>query len=189
MKTHLGAGHHQGIAHIIACISHIGELQPFQAAELFLHGEQVSQHLGRMKLICQPVPYRNTGILRQFLNQFLAEAAVFYTVIHPAEDARSVRYALFLAHLRAAGVKIGHAHAKIHPGHFKGTACPRGGLFKEQHYVFPLQIAVRNAGTFECLEFFGQIQQITDLLRCIVKQCQKTSSANIDSHRGTVSFI
>ena len=140
VEAHLGAGHHEGIAHVVAGVPHVGEVYALEAAQLFLDGEQVRKHLGGVELIRQAVPYRNSGVFGKLLHKLLAVTPVLYAVIHPAQHPRRVGYALLFAHLGGAGVEIGHAHAQVAPRHLEGAAGAGGGLFKEQHYVLAVQI-------------------------------------------------
>ena len=152
VKAHLGAGHHEGIAHVVAGVPHVGEVYALEAAQLFLDGEQVRKHLGGVELIRKAVPYRNSGVFGKLLDKLLAVTPVLYAVVHPAQHPRRVGYALLFAHLRGAGVKIGHAHSEIAPGNLKGAAGAGGGLFKEQHYVFAVKVLMRHPGSLHALE-------------------------------------
>ena len=145
MHAHLGAGDHQRIGHVVARVAHEGEFHAGKAAELFLNGQKVGQHLRGVELVGQAVPHRHAGVFRQKLHRILAETAVFDTVVHAAKHARRVLDALLLAHLRTDRVEKGHAHAQIAPRHLEGAARARGGLFKQQHDVAAHQVPVADA--------------------------------------------
>ena len=152
VEAHLGAGHHEGIAHVVAGVPHVGEVYALEAAQLFLDGEQVRKHLGGVELIRKAVPYGDAGVLCKLLHQLLAVAPVLYAVVHPAQHPRRVGYALLFAHLGGAGVKIGHTHAQIPACNLEGAAGAGGGLFKEQHYVFAVKVLMRHPGSLHALE-------------------------------------
>ena len=188
VHTHLGAGHHQGVAHVVARIAEIGEAHALQSAQLLLDGQQVRQHLGGVELVGEAVPHGHARMVGQLLHQVLAEAAVLDAVIHPAQHPGGVGDGLLLAHLAAAGLQIRHAHAQVHTGHLEGAPGPGGGLFKQQHDVLPLQPAVGHTGALHILEIFGQVQQIADLRRGVVQQLQKASASDIHSHNDVLPF-
>ena len=135
-----------------------------------------------MELIRQAVPHGYAGILGQFLHDLLVKAPVLNAVVHPAQDPGGVGNALLFAHLAAAGIQIGDPQAKVHAGHLEGAAGSGGGFLKEQNDVLSLQIAVRDTVTLHIFELLGQVQQIPDLLRCVVQQLQKMSATNIYAH-------
>ena len=99
MHTQLGAGNHQGIAHVITGIAHIYKTDPLQMSEMLMDGKHICQHLGRMILVGQAVPYRDSCIFCQFFHNILAESTVFNTIIHPAKNSCCICNTLFLADL------------------------------------------------------------------------------------------
>ena len=62
----------------------------------------------------QAVPHRHAGVGGQLLDDLLGEAAVLDAVVHAAEHAGGVLDGLLLAHLGAAGIEVGDAHAQVH---------------------------------------------------------------------------
>ena len=76
MHAHLGAAHHQGVAHVVPGVAHVHQLLALQAAAVLLNGQEVRQDLGGMELVGQAVPHGNVGILGQLLHDALAEATV-----------------------------------------------------------------------------------------------------------------
>ncbi len=104
MHPQFGADHHQGITHIVAGVSHVGQLYAFNPAQLFSDCEHVRQHLGGMKLISQPVPYRNAGILCQFLHNTLLKAPVLDSLVNAPQHPGRIRNAFFFANLGARRV-------------------------------------------------------------------------------------
>ena len=134
---------------------------------MLTYGQQVCQHLGGMELIGESVPYGNLGILSEFLNDGLLEAAVLDPVKHSCQDARRVCNALFFTDLGSAGIKVGSSHTKVMSRHFKGAACTGAGLFKDQGDIFSLAVTVGDALFLFILEICGQIQKISDLFRSI----------------------
>ena len=173
VHAHLGAAHHQGVAHVVPGVAHVHQLLALQAAAVLLNSQEVRQDLGGMELVGQAVPHGNVGILGQLLHDALAEATVLDAVKHTAENAGGVGDALLLADLRAGGVKIRNAHAQIVARHLKGTAGTGAGLFKNQGDVLALTQRVGNTGLFLGLQISRQLQKIGDLLRGKVQQLQK----------------
>ena len=187
VQAHLGAGNHQGVAHVVPGIAHVGEVDALEVAQLLLDGQQVSQHLRGMELIGQAVPNGHAGVVSQGLDGVLCEAAVLDAIIHPAQNAGSVSNGFLLAHLGAAGIQVGHAAAEVHASHFKRAAGTGGGLLEQQNNVLAGQVAMGLTGALLALELSAQVQQITDLGGGVVEQLQKITSSEIDRH-GSFSF-
>ena len=130
MQAHLGAQNHEGVAHVVPGVAHVGEADALAVAEVLLNGQQIRQHLGGVEFIGEAVPNGNTGVMGQVLHSLLAEAAVFNAVEHAAQNPGGVSDGLFLAHLGAAGVQIGDAQAQVPSGYLEGATGAGGGLFK-----------------------------------------------------------
>ena len=135
MHAQLCADHHQGISHIIAGIPHIGQLHALDAPQLFLNGQKICKHLGRMKFVCKTIPHRHACILCKFFHDFLSIAAVFDSFIHPAKHTCRVRNTLLIPNLRPLRIQISGSHAQIMGSHLKGTSGPSAGFFKNQRYI------------------------------------------------------
>ena len=129
-----------------------------------------------MKFICQSVPYRHFGILRKFFHNRLVKSAVLYSVIHTCKHPCRICNAFFLADLGACRIQIGCSHTKIMCCHLKRTTCSCGCFFKDQCYILAMQAVMQLALFLHFLVFCCQIDQIQDLLRCIIKQFQKIAS-------------
>ena len=63
------------------------------------YGEKIRQHLGGVVLIGQAVPDRHTGVLCQFLHDFLSETTVFDALIHSSQNSCCIRNAFLLSNL------------------------------------------------------------------------------------------
>ena len=100
VHTHFCTGDHQRIAHVESCIAHIYQLSALQITEMLADGQKVCQHLCRMILVCQSVPYRHACVFCQLLYDFLAKSAVFNSLVHSSQDTSSILNAFFLADLR-----------------------------------------------------------------------------------------
>ena len=144
MHPHLGAGHHQGIAHVVAGVPHIGQPYPLQMTEVFPDRQEIRQHLGRMELIGKPVPHRHIGILRQLLHDILPESPVFDSLEHARQDPGRVRDALLLADLGARRIQVGRPHPQVVGRHLKGASGAGAGLLEDQRHVLPPQGVHRN---------------------------------------------
>ena len=86
---------------------------------------------------------------------------------------RCVGDGFLFAHLAAAGIEIGHAHAEIHSRDLKRAASAGGGLFKQQDDVLALHGGGADVGAALGLQVVAQVQQIADFLRGKVLQSQK----------------
>mgnify|MGYP003299148054 CR=1 FL=1 len=111
VHAHLGAAHHEGIAHVIPGITHVHQLSAGEAAEMLPDGQEVGQDLGGVELVGQAVPDADAGILCQCLHDLLTKAAVLNAVIHPAQNPGSIGNALLLAQLGSRRVQEGAVHS------------------------------------------------------------------------------
>ena len=78
-----------------------------------------------MVLVGQTVPDGNASLGGKLLDDRLVGAAILNTVIHATEHAGGILDGLFLAHLRRAGVEVGHTHTQVHTADLEGTARAR----------------------------------------------------------------
>ena len=141
-----------------------------------------------MVRVRKPVPHGHAGILRQLLYNFLVKAPVLDAVKEPAQHLGGVLHTLLLAHLAASGVQIGDVCPLLGSSHLKGAAGPGRGLLKEQYDVFALQGGLADARPALGLQVAAQVQQISDLQRGEVHQCQKALAFQIDRHRESSSI-
>ena len=189
VHPHFGAAVHPGVAHVVAHIPgkyHLHVLQRLGA--VLLNGHHVRQYLGRMVRIRKPIPHGHAGMLRQLLHDLLVEAPVLDAVKEPAQYLGGVLHALLLSHLAASGVQIGDVCPLLGSSHLKGAAGPGRGLLKEQYDVFALQGGLADARPALGLQVAAQVQQISDLQRGEVHQCQKALAFQIDRHRESSSI-
>ena len=107
---------------------------------MLLHGQEIRQQLGRMKLVGQAVPYRNTGIFGKGFDHFLTMAAVLNTVIHPAQHAGGIFNGFFMADLAAAWPEISDAGTLIKCGNFERASCPGRVFFEDERDAFSSQM-------------------------------------------------
>ena len=96
VQAHLGTAHHQAVAHVVAGIAEVDEMDALQAAEVFPDGQEVGKDLGGMELVGQAVPDRNTGVMGQVFHDLLPIAAVLDAVKHPAQHPGGVGNGSFL---------------------------------------------------------------------------------------------
>ena len=176
VQAHLGAAHHQAVAHVVAGIAEVNEVDALQVAKVLPDGEEVGQDLGGMELVGQAVPHRHTGVVGKVFHDLLAIAAVLDAVEHAAQHTGSVGDGLLLADLAAGRVKVGHFHAQIVGSDLEAATGAGGGLFKDQGDVLACQLLiVADAGLFPGLQVSGQIEQLLDLGRGVVQKLQKTA--------------
>ena len=170
MQTHLGAAHHQAVAHVVAGIAKVNEVDALQVTKMLPDGEEVGQDLGGMELVGQAVPHRDPRIAGQIFHDLLAVAPVLDAVKHAAQHPGGVGNGLLFADLAAGGIKVGHFHAQIVCGHLKAAAGAGGGLFKDQGNVFARKLViVADAGLLFCLQVGGKVQQFLHLGRGVVQ--------------------
>ena len=96
VQAHLGAAHHKAVAHVVAGIAEIDEVDSLQMAEMLPDGQEIGQDLGGVELVGQAVPDGNACIMGQILNDLLAVAPVFDAVKHPAQDPGGIRNGFLL---------------------------------------------------------------------------------------------
>ena len=129
-----------------------------------------------MILVGQAVPDRNACIFRQILHDLLTESAVLDPVKHPAQHPCSVLDALLLADLGTCRSKISRAHSHVVSRHLECTAGPCAVLLEDQRNILSLIMVHRHAVFLLLLHVRRQVDQISDLLRCEILQCQKIPS-------------
>lgn len=96
VQAHLGAAHHQAVAHVVTGVAEVDEVDALQLAEVLPDGEEVGQDLGGVELVGQAVPHRNTGIVRQLFHDLLAVATVLDAVKHPSQHPGGIGDGLLL---------------------------------------------------------------------------------------------
>ena len=170
MHPHLSTGYHQGISHIITRIPHISKTDIFQISKMLAYRQQIRQHLRRMELVRQAVPYRNFRILCQFLHDVLPEAAVFDPFIHAGKNSCRIRNAFLLADLRDGRIEIRRSHPQIVCRYFKGTSCPRTRFLKNKRHVLSLMPSCQYSLFLFLLQICRQIQHISYLRRSKIQQ-------------------
>ena len=135
-----------------------------------------------MPEVGEAVPHRHAGLGGELLDVLLGEATELDAVVHAAEHAGGVLDGLLLAHLRAARIEVGHAHAEVHGADLEGAAGARGGLLEQQDDVLALEVAVRGARALEILEVAGELEQVLDLLGGEIEQTQEAAAGEVDTH-------
>ncbi len=170
VEAHLGAAHHQAVAHVVAGVAKVNEVDALEVAEVLLDGEEVRENLGGVELVGEAVEHRHPRIAGEVLYDLLAVAAVLDAVEHPAQARGRCRRWTPFADLAARGIKVGHFHAQIVCGHLKAAAGAGGGLFKDQGNVFARKLViVADAGLLFCLQVGGKVQQFLHLGRGVVQ--------------------
>ena len=165
MHSQLRTHDHQGIAHVVARVAHVGQLYAFQMPEMLPYCQHVREHLCGVVFIGESIPYRNACMLCKLLHDCLLKPAVLNSIKHSAKHARRVRNRLFFANLGARRVKVCRPHAKIMRCHLKRTARACTGLLKNQCNIFAAQRVVQDAFFLFVLIFCRQIYEICNLFR------------------------
>ena len=106
VHSHLGTADHQGVAHVVAGVTHVDQLAAGESSEMLADGQEIGKDLGGMELVGQAVPHGNTCVSGQLLNQLLPKAAVLDAVKHTAQHPRRIGNTLLFADLRACGIKV-----------------------------------------------------------------------------------
>ena len=66
---------------------------------MFLDGEKIGEYLGRMVIIGQPVPYRDSAVFCQQFYVGVPEAPEFDSVKHSSEYPCCILHAFFMSEL------------------------------------------------------------------------------------------
>ena len=112
---------HEGVAHVVACITDINELDLVEGlGDVFHDGEAVCKNLSGMIQVGEAVPYGNARMLCEQLNGLLLEAAEFNAVIETAENLCGVLKGFLFAHL-AVG-KEGYMCAFVKRGNLESLS-------------------------------------------------------------------
>ena len=173
MEAHLGAAHHQAVAHVVAGVAEIDEVDALQFAEMLPDGEEVGEDLGGVELVGQAVPDRHPRIAGEVFYDLLAVATVLDAVEHPAQHAGGVGDGLLFADLAARWVEVGDLHAEVMGSDFEAAAGAGGGLLEDQRDVLAAQGVVADARFLLGLQVGCKVQQLLDLGGGVVEQLQK----------------
>ena len=188
VQAQLRAHDHERVRHVVLGVAHEHELQALEALrEVLLDRQHVGDHLRGMELGGQAVPHRHAGVGGQVLDDLLGEAAVLDAVVHAAEHAGGVLDGLLLAHLGAAGIEVGDAHAEVHAAHLERAARAGGGLLEQQDDVLAFEVAMGGTRQFQVLELLGQLDEVADLVRREIQQLQEVASAQARGHDSFLS--
>ena len=147
---------------------------------MFLHGQNVSQHLSGVPFVGQAVEYGHACIFRQLFNDGLFETAVFNRVIHATQHASGVFHAFFMTDLRRSRVDVSYLRALVVSGHFKRATSAGRSFFKNQGNVFAFQGLLFCASVFSAFQIARQIQQEADFLFGVVNQAQQMTVVQIE---------
>ena len=179
VEAHLGAAHHQAVAHVVAGVAEVNEVDAFEVAEVLPDGEEVGEDLGGVELVGQAVPHRHTGVAGQLFHDALAVAAVLDAIEHPAQHPGGVGDGLLLADLAARRVEVGDFHAQVVGGDLEAAAGAGGGLLEDKGNVLAAQSIVADAGLFLCLQVGGEVKQTFDLFGSVIEKLQKAAVRKI----------
>ena len=59
VHAHLSASDEEGVRHVVAAVPEEDKILSGDRSELFTHGQEVREDLGRMEIVRETVPYRN----------------------------------------------------------------------------------------------------------------------------------
>ena len=100
MHTEFCGDDHEGVAHVVACITDINELDLVEGlGDVFHDGEAVCKNLSGMIQVGEAVPYGNAAVFCQQLNIALLKAAELNAVIEAAQHLCRILKRFLFAHL------------------------------------------------------------------------------------------
>ena len=173
VHAHFRAANHQRVSHVVSGISHVDQFDAFQRAEMLPDRQEIRQDLGRMELIGQAVPYRDSGITIQVLHDLLPVSPVLNPVKHTAQNPRCIGNAFLFTYLAPGGIQIGTVHSQVISSDLKGAASARARFLKDQGDIFSGTAGMRHAGFFLLLQIRCQVKKTRDLFRREIKQFQE----------------
>ena len=138
---------------------------------MLLQGHEISDDLGGMVVIGEPVVHRHTAEFRQRFHHLLVIAPVLDAVKEPAQHLGGVLHGFLFAHLGAAGLQERYVATLIVYRHLKGTAGAGGRFLKQQGNVLSPKAAAQYAAALFRLQIVPQIQKIANLPGGKIHQC------------------
>jgi len=172
---------HEGVAHVVACITDINELDLVEGlGDVFHDGEAVCKNLSGMIQVGEAVPYGNARMLCEQLNGLLLETAEFNAVIETAENLCGVLKGFLFAHL-AVG-KEGYMCAFVKRGNLECAAGAGGSFFEKKNDVLACKQITRNTGTLFCLKVGGKVEKITDFIGSEILEGKQGTPFKINRH-------
>ena len=124
-------------------------------SEMLTNRQHICDHLRRMKLVRQAVPYRNSCIFCKFLDDLLSVSTVLDSVEHSSEHTSRICDALLLSDLGSARIKISHMHTEIMCRHLEGTARSGTRFLKDQCDVLANQTIMHDSLVLLLLKLCG----------------------------------
>lgn len=186
VHTEQGSHGQKGIAHVVAGVPEVAVADLRQGLRtLFGHREDVTEALGGVGGVGQPVEDRHTGVLGEFGDDGLSRAAVLDAVEHAAEDTGGVGEGLLDAEVGVPGAEVGGGGSLVGCGGLEGAAGTCGGLLEDQGQVPAGQARPFGAQAPGLLEVGGEIQEMTDLRCGEVELAQVGAASQVDGHGGS----
>ena len=175
VHAHLGAADHQGVAHVVARVADVHELDLVERLfDVLFDRHPVRKDLRGMIEVREAVPHRNAAVFGEQLDGLLLEAAEFDAVIESAEHLCGVLKRFLLAHLAVAQKR--DVRALVVSRGLKRAAGAGAGLLEQQHDVLVRHALRENALFLFGLDLMRQLQKRADLVGCVVEQREKVSS-------------
>ncbi|KGW79196.1 hypothetical protein Y046_3834 [Burkholderia pseudomallei MSHR2990] len=179
----LRADQEQRIAHVVARVAEIGVADVVQRLVAVLaHRHHVGEHLRRMVFVGEPVEDGHARVVRELLDDLLAEATVLDRVVHPPEHARRVPHAFLVADLRRSRIDVRDVRALIVCGDFERAARAGRGLLEDERDVLAQQARLLGAAVLRALEIPREVEQIAQLARVVVDQAQQVAVVQVEAH-------
>jgi hypothetical protein len=181
VHAHLGAAYHEGVAHVVAGVSGVNQLNLVERlVTALLDGHEIREDLGGVVLVGQAVPYRNARVAGEVLDEPLREASILDTMVHAAQNFRRILDRLLLPHL-AVGEK-GDIAALVPAGGLEGAPRARRGLIENENNVLALEEIASYARAFFRLEIMGKIEEIAYLFGREILKGEETASSQVRRH-------
>ena len=183
VHAQLGADQQQAVAHVVAGVADIGIGDLLQRLVGVLHhGQRVGQHLGGVPVVGEAVVDRHPGKRGKLLDHGLLGAAILDRVEEPPQHPRRVLDGLLVADLRGLGLQEGGGRPLVGCGHLERGPGAGGGFLKDQRDVAAREATLLGPCSLGSLEFGGQVEQVSDLLRTLLDQAQQAAAPQVNCH-------
>jgi hypothetical protein len=135
-----------------------------------------------VELVRESVPHRDPGVTSQYLDPVLAEAPVFYAVVHATQHTRRIRDGFLVPDLGSCRPEVGDVRPLVVRGHLEGAPGPGGGLLEDQGDVETAQTGHFPILALGGLELYGEVEQVTNLGCGVVDQRQEAATLEVNAH-------
>src|SRR5690606_34992321 len=132
--------------------------------ERFLERHEIGESLGGMELVGESVVDRNAGVLREYLDGFLAVASKLDRIEHPAENAGGVLYALLDAEMNVVGREENGVAAFFGKGGLERAARSVRAFFENEGDILAGKAPGHGSRFSLAFHLVRKIEQMSDLI-------------------------